>query len=201
MRIWHTPRSRSLRVIWLCEEMGVPYEIRPVSIRQRDEELCALNPLGSVPVLEDDGGVRMIESVAMLLYVAGRYGPTPLALQPEDPAYPRYLQWLMAGEASLAMPGNMLMYDRYRAPEAEKGGFIARACEQKLERALGMMAEALREGPWITGERFTVADMSAGYGVGVMQAFLGMADRVPSAVADYYARLSERPAFQRAAAA
>jgi glutathione S-transferase len=201
MRIWHSPRSRSLRVVWLCEEMGVPYELRRVSIREPDPALLAVNPLGSVPVLEDEGGVRMVESVAMLLYVAGRYGPTPLAPGPEDPAYPRYVQWLIAGEASLGMPGNMLMYDRYRAPDAEKGGYLARACEQKIGRGLGMMAEALRESPWIAGEQFTIADISAGYGVGVMQAFLGMGDRVPAEVAGYYERLTQRPAFQRAAAA
>lgn len=109
MRIWHAPGARSLRVVWLCEEMGLPYELRRVSLRAADEDLKAVNPFGSVPVLEDHGGVRMIESVAMLLYVAGRYGPTPLALQPDDPDYPRYAQWLVAGEASIGMPGAMLM--------------------------------------------------------------------------------------------
>ena len=199
MKIWHAPRSRSLRVVWLCEEMGLPYELKRVSFRAPDAELLAINPLGGVPVLED-GEVRMIESVAMLLYIAGRYGPTPLALQPDDPAYPRYLQWLIAGEASLGMPGNMLMYDRYRAPEGEKGGFLAEACSRKLDQAMAMMSQALEDGPWIAGDRFTIADISAGYGIGVLQAFLGMGERVPEPVADYYARLGERPAFQRAAA-
>jgi glutathione S-transferase len=198
MKIWHAPKSRSLRVLWLCEEMGVPYEVRRVSLRRPDDGLLEANPFGSVPVLEDEGGVRMIESVAMLLYVAGRYGPTPLALDPADADYPRYVQWLVAGEASLGMPGNMLMYDRYRAPEEEKGGFIATACLGKVEAAMGLMAEALRQGPWIAGDRFTIADISAGYGLGVLQAFLGLADRIPPEVADYYARLSARPAFQRA---
>ncbi|HEX8571020.1 MAG TPA: glutathione S-transferase family protein [Caulobacteraceae bacterium] len=198
MKIWHAPKSRSLRVLWLCEEMGVPYEVRRVSLRRPDDGLLEVNPFGSVPVLEDEGGVRMIESVAMLLYVAGRYGPTPLALQPADPDYPRYVQWLVAGEASLGMPGNMLMYDRYRAPEDEKGGFIATACLGKVEAAMGLMVEALRQGPWIAGDRFTIADISAGYGLGVLQAFLGLGDRIPPEVADYYARLSARPAFQRA---
>ena len=200
MRIWHAPRSRSLRVVWLCEEMGVPYEVSRVSLRAPDEALLAVNPLGSVPVLEDGGGVRLIESVAILLYIAGRYGPTPLALQPDDPDYAPYLQWLIAGEAAIGVPGNMLMYDRYRAPDAEKGGYLARACEQKLDRAFAMMAEGLGRGPWMAGERFTLADISAGYGIGVAQAFLGLTDRVPRPVADYYARLSERPAFRRAAA-
>ena len=200
MRIWHMPRSRSLRVIWLCEEMGLPYEIRRVSFRGPDEELLAINPLGGVPVLEDEGGVRMIESVAMLLYVAGRYGPTPLALQPDDPAYACYLQWLIAGEASIAMPGNMLVYDRFRAPEGQKGGFLVEANQRKLQRGLEMMVETLKDGPWIAGDRFTIADMSAGYAIGVMQSILGMGDMVPPECAAYYARLSERPAFQRAAA-
>ena len=75
MRIWHAPKSRSLRVVWLCEEMSLPYELRRVSLRAPDPELPGVSPFGSVPVLED-GEVRMIESVAMLLYVTGRYGPS-----------------------------------------------------------------------------------------------------------------------------
>jgi glutathione S-transferase len=200
LRIWHAPRSRSLRVVWLCEEMGVPYEVRRVSLRAPDEELRALNPFASVPVLEDDG-VHMLESVAMLLYIAGRYGPTPLALGPEDPDYARYLQWLVGGEASFTTHGNMLIYDRYRAPEEEKGGFLARVCEQKIDVALGLMVEALRDGPWIVGDRFTIADMSAGYAIGVARDFLGLAERIPEPVLAYYERLSARPAFQRATAA
>ena len=199
MRIWHAPRARSLRVIWLCEEMGVPYELRRVSLRQPDEALREVNPFGSVPVLEDDGGVEMVESVAILLYVAGRYGPTPLALQPEDADYPRYLQWLVMGEASIGMPGNFLLYDRFRVPDAEKGGFLARASAEKLQTAAAMMADALEDRPWLAGDRFTLADISAGYGLGLL-GFLGLSHLVTPPLARYQERLGARPAFQRAAA-
>ena len=200
MKIWHVPGSRSLRVVWLCEEMGVPYELRPVSLRAPDPELQAVSPFGGVPVLED-GGVRMIESIAMLLYIAGRYGPTPLALQPDDPAYPDYLQWLILGEASFAMPGNMLIYDRWRAPEGHQpGGFLAQVSVGKMERAVGLMAETLKDRPYLAGDRFTLADISASYPLGVMETFLDLGEAIPAPVADYHRRLTERPAYQRAAA-
>jgi glutathione S-transferase len=69
--------ARGLRVMWLCEEMGLPYSVQNHSFPVSDD-YRALNPLGTVPFLEDDGGVAINESVAIMFYVAQRYGPTPL---------------------------------------------------------------------------------------------------------------------------
>src|SRR5262245_42219381 len=77
IKIYHMPRARGLRVIWLCEEMGLPYEIVPVSF-PLSEEYRVKNPAANVPFLEDDGGVAIHESIAIMLYLVGRYGPTPL---------------------------------------------------------------------------------------------------------------------------
>ena len=200
MRIWHAPGSRSLRVVWLCEELGVPYELRPVKFGVPDAELLAVNPVGSVPVLED-GDVRMIESVAMLVYLAAKHGGEALTVGPDEPAYADYLQWLVGGEATVTMPGNMLVYDRFLIPDEEKGGAIARACERKLQAGFAMMETALKGRAYIAGDRFTLADISASYPVAVAAKLLGLAEVVPPAVVDYAARLAERPAYQRAAAA
>src|SRR5208283_4415013 len=74
LRIFHAPRTRSHRILWLCEEMGVPYEIAAVKFGDPSPELLAVNPLKSLPVLQD-GAVTMIESIAMMLYILKRYGP------------------------------------------------------------------------------------------------------------------------------
>jgi glutathione S-transferase len=198
IRIWHVPRSRSHRVVWLCEEMGLDYEVAPVSFRRPDPAFALVNPLGGVPVLED-GDVRMIESVAILLYLAGRYGPTELALRPDEPGYADYLQFLMLGEASLGAPIATLMYDRFRCPEAEKGGWLARDREAFLEKGLAFVDAALTDRPWLAGDRFTLADVSTGLSIGVAANFLGMTERMPERVRDYLRRLTERPAWRRAA--
>src|ERR1700761_8572796 len=97
--------GRGLRVVWLLEEMGLPYSLRPVDLlkgAESDPEFIAVNPGGFIPAMTD-GDVTMVESIAIMEYLMGRYGPTPLAPQPRDPAFPAYQQFLLLGEAGLAM--------------------------------------------------------------------------------------------------
>ena len=92
--------ARGLRVFWLCEEMGLEYRVETVSFPPSAAYL-RLNPLGTVPFLEDEGGVAIQESIAMLLYLAQKYGPTPLNVSVDEPAYGSYLNWLFFGETTL----------------------------------------------------------------------------------------------------
>src|SRR3569623_1585735 len=96
--------GRGFRVVWLLEEMGLPYTLRPVDLLagvEHDQEFLAINPAGFIPALRD-GDVTMVESVAIMEYLIARYGPTPLAPSARDPAFPAYLQFLHLGEAGLA---------------------------------------------------------------------------------------------------
>src|SRR5688572_15397098 len=95
--------SRSLRVVWLMEEMGLPYRVRQVDMLadEQDAEFLAVNPANFIPAIQD-GDVTMVESIAIMEYLMGRYGPTPLAPSPSDPAFPAYQQFLHLGEAGLA---------------------------------------------------------------------------------------------------
>ena len=90
LEIFHIPRTRSQRIIWLAEEMGLPYEIRRETFGQPSAELLAANPSGKVPAIRD-GEVAMAESTAIMLYLTQKHGPTPLALQPEHAQYADYL--------------------------------------------------------------------------------------------------------------
>jgi glutathione S-transferase len=118
--------SRSLRVTWLLEEMGLAYRLRPVDLLsgQEDAEFLAVNPAGFIPVLQD-GDVTMVESVAIMEYLMARYGPTPLAPAPSDPAFPVYLQFLHLGEAGLAASIYFVGGARNFAPEAERQNWSA----------------------------------------------------------------------------
>jgi glutathione S-transferase len=99
IRIYNFPRgARGLRAGWVCEEMGLTYEVVPVTFPP-DAAYRALNSLGTVPFLEDDG-VAISESVAIMLYLAQAYGPTPL-LPKATTHFAKVLQWTLFGEASL----------------------------------------------------------------------------------------------------
>ena len=101
LKIFHASGSRSLRVIWMAEEMGLDYELAPEAIGRSSPEFIAVNPARALPAIID-GDVAMSESVAIVQYLAARYGPTPLAPAADDPTYPAYLQYLVYGEGSLS---------------------------------------------------------------------------------------------------
>jgi glutathione S-transferase len=95
-------------VVWQCEETGLPYRFETVSFPP-SAAYRALNPLGSVPFLQDDAGVAINESIAMMLYLAQKYGPTPLLPGKDDPTLGRVLQMTVFGEAAIGAEMNSLL--------------------------------------------------------------------------------------------
>src|SRR6478609_11237138 len=96
--------GRGFRVVWLLEELGLAYRLRPVDLLhglEDDSEFLAVNPGGFIPAIVD-GEVTMVESIAIMEYLMARHGPTPLAPDPHDPAFAPYQQFLHLGEAGLA---------------------------------------------------------------------------------------------------
>src|SRR3982750_2376393 len=96
--------GRGFRVVWLLEELRVPYRLGPVDLLAdvtKDTEFLAINPAGFIPAIRD-GDVTMVESIAIMEYLMARYGPTPLVPAPDDPAFPACQQFLHLGEAGLA---------------------------------------------------------------------------------------------------
>src|SRR5688500_13192995 len=106
LKIYHAPGTRSIRVIWLCEELGVPYETVRVdfwSERRASSEWRRLSPLGQVPVLAVDD-FTMFESGAILQHILDRNRPTPLEPERGTREHARYLQWSWFAEATFARP-------------------------------------------------------------------------------------------------
>lgn len=186
--------ARGLRVTWLCEEMALPYRVAVVAV-PADDTYRKLNPLGSVPFLEDNG-VAINESAAMLLYLAERYGPTPLLPDKDDPILGRVLQMLVFSEASIGAHLNVLMQALFTAPEDQKRNWSVLASEARVEQALAYINGVLGTQPYLSGERFTLADIAISTSLGMWRGALGksLADNL----AAYQGRLSERPAYQRA---
>lgn len=156
--------SRSLRVVWLLEEMGLPYRVRQVDMLAEtpDAGLLAVNPAYYIPALQD-GEVTMVESIAIMEYLMARHGPTPLAPDPTDPSFPTYQQFLHLGEAGLATLLMVPVVSRFLAPEAERDNWGARQALFWAEKRRGLVSRQLERSTWIAGEAFTAADISITY--------------------------------------
>lgn len=190
--------GRGFRVIWLLEEMGLPHRLRPVDLLagvEKDAEFLAINPAGFIPAIQD-GDVTMVESIAIMEYLMGRYGPTPLAPNPQDPAFPAYQQFLHLGEAGLAASIYFVVVSRNLAPEAERQNWGAGHALEVFESRLGLVTRQLARSPYLAGNTFTAADISVTYALELAErsgaAALGEAERA------YIARTSGREAYKRA---
>jgi len=190
--------GRGFRVVWLLEEMGLPYRLRPVDLAngvENDPEYLAVNPGGFIPAIQD-GDVTMVESIAIMEYLMGRYGPTPLAPSPRDPTFPAYQQFLHLGEAGLAASIFFIVGARNFAPESERDNWSARQAQRVFESRLGLVTRQLARSPYVAGEAFTAADISVSYALMLAQRAGGVV--LGEAEQAYMARTNEREAYKRA---
>ena len=190
--------GRGFRVVWLLEEMGLPYRLRPVDLLagvENDTEFLAINPAGFIPALQD-GEVVMVESIAIMEYLMARYGPTPLAPDPRDAAFPAYQQFLHLGEAGLAASAYFVNGARNIAPAAERDNWSARQALGVFESRLGLVTRQLARAPYMAGERFTAADISVTYGLELAHRTFGFV--LGEAEQAYVDRTSARAAYGRA---
>jgi glutathione S-transferase len=183
--------NRTFTARWILQELGLPYSETRVRLRRREQkrpEFLAINPMGKLPALTDDG-VVVTETTAICLYLADRYGLGTLAPAPNDPARAPYLRWAVFATAVLEPA--IYMREQDVDPSAVGWG--------DYETALNALETALSPGPWLLGEAFSAADVTLGAVLSVAM-FNG---RVPGrpALEAYNQRLSARPAYRRAAEA
>lgn len=192
-----TSGVRGLRVVWQCEEMGLAYEAKGFAYPP-PADYRAKYPPGSVPFLEDEGGVAMGESVAMMVYLAQRYGPTPLL--PADPAQMGLvLQLAVASEAAMGGLMNPMMGTKFVAPDDQKANWTQGFCEARVNDALGY-AESLLDGrAYFVGDGLTLADIAVSTVLGMWKGALDK--EIPPKLAAHRERMMERPAYQKAKAA
>lgn len=198
LKIYHSQGARSLRVVWLCEEMGVPYETAEASFFKPSDDFKAANPLRTVPAMQD-GDVSMIESVAMMIYIMAKHGPTDLEVKPNEPGYSDYLQYLLFGEAGIAAYGNPLVATRFMAPEDQKANWTVDYLKGNIIKRLNFVCDRLGDSQYVAANRFTAADISVAY-ICAAAKFAGIEGDIPARMQSYYDALTQRPAFQRAAA-
>ncbi len=190
--------GRGLRVVWLLEEMGLPYALRPVDLfkgAQNDPEFMAVNPGGFIPAMTDSD-VTMVESIAIMEYLMGRYGPTPLAPKPLDPRFPLYQQFLHLGEAGLATAVYYVLGARHFAPPDQRDNWTAGQAMRGFESRMRLVTRQLARAPYMAGEAFTAADISVSYALLLSKRAGGIA--LDEAANTYLARTTARDGYKRA---
>jgi len=211
--VHHLENSRSQRVLWLLEELGVPYEVKRYERNKETmlapPELRAVHPLGKSPVITDDG-VTVAESGAIVEYLVDRYGNGRLIPPPGTPERLRYTYWLHYAEGS-AMPPLLLklVFDRLEvAPMPFFIKPIARAIagkakssfiEPQIKLHLDYMESELGKATWFAGNDITAADIQISFPLEAADARAGLAQGRPK-LGVFLQRIHARPAYQRALA-
>jgi glutathione S-transferase len=209
--VHHLNNSRSQRILWLLEELGLPYEIRRY---QRDAktmlappELRAVHPLGKSPVISD-GGLTLAESGAIIEYLADKYGAGKLAPAAGTPERLRYTYWMHFAEGSAMPPLLMkLIFDRMESgPMPFFARPIARAIARKgkagfvlpnIERTLDFMESELGKSAWFAGDAFSAADIQMSFPLEAASVRGGLDEKRPKLWA-FLQEIHARPAYQRA---
>lgn len=198
IRVHHLNDSRSQRILWLMEELGLAHEI---VFHQRDPEtrlappsLLAVHPLGKSPVVEMDGET-LIESGAIIETVIRRKGGGRLAPAPDSAGFDRYVEWLHYAEGSAMLP---LMLRLYVSRLGEAGAPLHPRIESETANHFGFIEGALAGRDWLVGATLSGADIQMSF-LGEIAKAQGMLPRYP-AIAQWVARFQARPAYQRALA-
>ncbi|PIC01372.1 glutathione S-transferase family protein [Caulobacter sp. X] len=199
--LYHCRDARSFRPLWALEELEIPYDLKLLPFPPRFHARAYLdeNPLGTIPLLVD-GDTRMTESAAMIEYLSTRHGGGRLSVRPDEPGYGAYLNGLVYGEATLTFPQTLVLrYARLEPEERRQPQVAEDYARWFLARLKGL--EAILEGSdFVAADRFTGADISVAYAL-LLASALKLDGEFPAAVADYWNRVSQRPAFARAKAA
>lgn len=191
--VHHLNNSRSQRILWLLEELAIPYELK---LYQRDPktnlappELKAINALGKSPVIED-GSLKLIESAAIIDYLIRRHGQGRLQPDQSTAAYDQYVQWLHFAEGSAMLP---LMLDLYVGKLGEAGAPLHPRINSEVANYLSYLDTALSQSDYLLGDEFSAAD--------IQMSFIGEIARAQGKLRDYphvaawIERFQARPAY------
>jgi glutathione S-transferase len=199
LTVHHLGISQSDRIVWLCEELGIPYELKkydrdPVT-RLAPAAYKALHPCETAPVITD-GDLVLGESGAIIDYVIAKYGNGRLALAPDHPNFADYLYWFHFANGSF-MPAGMT--DLVLGILGMRDQETVEPLRARGDRAYAMAEQRLGEATWFAGDQFTAADIMMLFPLTTMRVFAPRDLAAYPNIRAYLARVGERPAFQRAA--
>lgn len=199
LTVHHLGKSQSERIVWLCEELGILYELKvydrdPVT-RLAPPQYKALHPIGAAPVITD-GDLVLAESGAIIEYVTAKYGNGRLVLKPDHPDYPNFVYWFHFANGTLqpAAGRNMILGRLDLASDNP----ILRAMKERMELALGEVQARLAKADYFAGREFTTADIMIVFTLTTMRLFLPFGLAPYPAILGYLRRIGRREAYQQA---
>ncbi len=199
LTIHHLGHSQSERIVWLCEELGVPYELTrhqrdPVTILS-PPALRALHPIGAAPVIEDDG-LLLAESAAIAEYIMVKYGGGRLRLGPDHPDFASYLYWFHFANGNLQpVIGRLMMMGRVGLAADHP---VQMAVQGRVDRVMALVEARLGEAVYLAGTAFTAADIMSVFSLTTMRLFQPLDLRPYPNILAYLQRIGARPAYRRA---
>ncbi len=198
LTVHHLGKSQSERIVWLCEELQIPYELkrytRDAVTMLAPPDYKALHPIGAAPVITD-GELVLAESGAIVDYIMAKYGKGRLAVGADDPAFPQFLYWFHFANGTLqAAMGRLMLLNRARLGDDNP---VLAATRARVDRAFDLVDARVGEAEYLAG-RFTTADIMMGFSLTTMRYFQPYdLARCPN-VQKYLARIGTRPAYRRA---
>ena len=201
IKVYHAQNTRSVRVVWLLEELGLDYEVKKLQFNPQElqsEKYLAIHPLGKVPSIEDDGLV-LNESGAITEYILAKYGKGRLAPKAGTNEYGQYLQWVHFAEATFMPPLGTIAQHAFIRPEEKRIPALIPESQEAARKILAILDKHLKGRTFMMGEDFTAADTMIGYNLLLCKMFALLTDDYPNVVA-YFERVSSRPAFKAATA-
>ncbi len=196
--LYHCDAARSFRPLWMLEELGLAYELKmlPFPPRVLAKDYLALNPLGTIPYLID-GDTRMTESAGICHYLGIKYGPTPLMVSPDEPAYGAFLNWMYFSDATLTFPQTLVLRYSELEPEERRSPQVATDYAKWFFGRLRAVEAAAAGAETLCANRFTAADIVIGYALR-LASNIGLARDFGPNVAAYWDRLQQRDGYKRA---
>jgi glutathione S-transferase len=197
LKLHHAPNSRSGRILWLLEELQLPYELNRMDFHPKalkSDEHRARHPLGRVPVLED-GDVMIYESGAIVEYIIARHTDGALKPAPDSPLFPRYLQWFHYCEGMIMPPINTIVVQTVLLPPERRSEEALGQAKRLLTNALTPLNAAMEGYDYVIGDLSGV-DFMIGH-ASFMSRRLGCMPEEMGQLHAYVNRLESRPAFMK----
>jgi glutathione S-transferase len=199
IRLYFAPRTRSVRILWLLEELGLPYELERVDFLPPAKNFFTQEtPLGKLPTIED-GDVVMCESGAIVEYILERYGEGRLAPPVGSRDRAAFLQWVHFSESTAFPPLGIVVWLTLYRKDAEHHAALVEDARSRAAMGLQFLERELGPRRYLLGDDFSAADIMMGFTL-VAARLLGVLDDRYPRLTEYLVRLEARPAFQRATA-
>ena len=198
IKIFHAPGSRSVRIIWLLEELGLDYELEVLKRGEVNEAFIEASPFSKLPTIID-GEVVMSESVAIVQYILQKYGEGRLEPDHDSNQYAEYLQWLNFGESVLIDPIVSILINKVFRPEEHRHEYSVQSAEKSFAKMIKTLNSIMDGRAYIMGDDFTAADIINGYTVRLADN-LKLLPGEPGTenVVNYFKSLARREAYQKA---